>query len=207
MRGLARTITVMSTVEGVQSDEELVARLRERDSGAFTMLYDRYSRMAFGLAYRMLNDPSAAEDVVQEAFLAVWRQADTFRVERSAVRTWVLSIVHHRAIDRLRRSAAAREVSADAPEHEAERADDSVDVELEVGALIEARQVRSALDMLPAEQRRAIEMAYFAGLSHSEIAGELRVPLGTVKGRLRIGLQKMRALLDAPRMQGVAHDS
>jgi RNA polymerase sigma-70 factor (ECF subfamily) len=197
----------MSTVEEVQSDEELVARLRERDSGAFTMLYDRYSRMAFGLAYRMLNDPSAAEDVVQEAFLAVWRQADTFREERSAVRTWVLSIVHHRAIDRLRRGAAAREVSADVPDREADRADDSVDVEHEVGALIEARQVRSALDMLPAEQRRAIEMAYFAGLSHSEIAGELRVPLGTVKGRLRIGLQKMRALLDAPRMQGVAHDS
>jgi RNA polymerase sigma-70 factor (ECF subfamily) len=197
----------MSTVEEVQSDEELVARLRERDSGAFTMLYDRYSRMAFGLAYRMLNDPSAAEDVVQEAFLAVWRQADTFRGERSAVRTWVLSIVHHRAIDRLRRGAAAREVSADVPDREADRADDSVDVEHEVGALIEARQVRSALDMLPAEQRRAIEMAYFAGLSHSEIAGELRVPLGTVKGRLRIGLQKMRALLDAPRMQGVAHDS
>ncbi|MGH2347509.1 MAG: RNA polymerase sigma factor [Chloroflexota bacterium] len=197
----------MSTVEVVQSDEDLVARLRERDAGAFTLLYDRYSRMAFGLAYRMLSDPSAAEDVVQEAFLAVWRQADTFQAERSAVRTWVLSIVHHRAIDRLRRGAAAREISADVPEHLTDRADDSIDIEREVGTLLDAGQVRRALDMLPADQRRAIELAYFAGLSHSEIAGQLKVPLGTVKGRLRIGLQKMRALLDVPRMQGVAHDS
>ena len=197
----------MSTVEGVQSDEELVARLRERDSSAFTVLYDRYNRMAFGLAYRMLSDPLAAEDVVQEAFLSVWRQAETFQAERSAARTWVLSIVHHRAVDRIRRGVAAREVSADAPEHATDRADDSVDIEREVGSRLEAGQVRSALGMLPSEQRRAIEMAYFAGLSHSEIAGELKVPLGTVKGRLRIGLQKMRALLDSPRLQGVTHDS
>jgi RNA polymerase sigma-70 factor (ECF subfamily) len=202
-----RTIGVMATVEGVQSDEFLVAKLLERDSSAFTVLYDRYNRMAFGLAYRMLSDPLAAEDVVQEAFLSVWRQAETFQAERSAARTWILSIVHHRAIDRIRRGTAAREVSSDALENPIDRADDSVDVEQEVGALLEAGQVRQALESLPAEQRRAIEMAYFAGLSHSEIAGQLKVPLGTVKGRLRIGLQKLRTLLDSPRLQGVTNDS
>jgi len=207
MPELVRTISVMATVEGVQSDEELVARLRERDSSAFTVLYDRYNRMAFGLAYRMLSDPLAAEDVVQEAFLSVWHQAETFQAERSAARTWVLSIVHHRAIDRIRRGTAAREVSADALENPTDRADESVDIEHQVGSLLEAKQVRQALGLLPLEQRRAIEMAYFAGLSHSEIAGRLEVPLGTVKGRLRIGLQKMRALLDSPRLQGVTNDS
>ena len=196
----------MSTVVGEPSDEELVARLRERDTGAFTALYDRYSRMAFGLAHRMLGEPAAAEDVVQEAFLSVWRQADTFRPDRSAARTWLLSIVHHRAVDRLRR-AASREVPESVLQDAPERVDESTNVEHEVGTRLEAVQVREALGALPPDQRVAIEMAYFSGLSHSEIASKLNIPMGTVKGRLRIGLQKMRALLDQTGLHGAVHDA
>ncbi len=196
----------MGTVGAEPSDEELVARLRERDTGAFTALYDRHNRVAFGLAYRMLGEPSAAEDVVQEAFLSVWRQADSFRPDRSAARTWLLSIVHHRAVDRLRR-VASREVSDNTLQGVPERADESTDVEHEVGAQLEAAQVREALGALPPDQRTAIELAYFGGLSHSEIAHKLNVPVGTIKGRLRIGLQKMRTLLDRAGLQGAVHDA
>jgi RNA polymerase sigma-70 factor (ECF subfamily) len=185
----------------------LVARLRERDTSAFAALYDRHSRMAFGLAYRMLEDPSAAEDVVQEAFLSLWRQAESFRPEKAAVRTWLLSIVHHRAVDRLRRGGS-REVSEAILEGAPERADESINIEHEVGATLEAQQIREALNTLPPDQRRAIELAYFGGHSHSEIARLLGVPMGTVKGRLRIGLQKMRVVLDqAGIRQGAVHDA
>ncbi len=196
----------MVTVREDPSDEDLVARLRERDTGAFGLLYDRYSRIAFGLAYRMLGEPSAAEDVVQEAFLALWRQVATFRAERSAVRTWLLSIVHHRAIDRTRR-VANREVSDTMLENSPERADESVNVEHEVRASQEALQVREAMRALPPDQRRAIELAYFGGHSHTEIARMLNIPVGTVKGRLRIGLQKMKVVLDQAGLQGAVHDA
>ena len=182
-------------------DELLVTRLLQRDAAAFAALYDRHSRMAFGLAYRMLKDPSAAEDVVQEAFLSLWRQAASFQAGKSSFRTWLLSIVHHRAIDRLRR-AQNREVSDAALEGAPERPDATVNVEREVAASIEADQIRKALEVLPPDQRRAIELAYFGGHSHSEIAKLLGIPVGTVKGRLRIGLQKLRTILDQAGMQG-----
>lgn len=188
------------------SDEDLVARLTGRDTDAFAALYDRHSRMAFGLAYRLLNDPSGAEDVVQEAFLSLWRQAETFRPDRAAVKTWLLSIVHHRAVDRLRRSTS-REVSDTILDERIERADENVDVEHQVSQELEATQVRQALLTLPPDQRRAIELAYFGGHSHSEIARMLDVPIGTVKGRLRIGLQKMRLLLGESGLQGAVHDA
>jgi RNA polymerase sigma-70 factor (ECF subfamily) len=201
-----RITDVMGTVTAEPSDESLVERLRDRDTDAFATLYDRHSRMAFGLAYRMLADPSSAEDVVQEAFLSLWRQAETFKPERSAARTWLLSIVHHRAIDRLRR-VAGRELSDGALEGMPERADESIDVEHEVGVSLEAAQVRTALRTLPPEQQQAIELAYFGGLSHSEIARKLDVPIGTIKGRLRIGLQKMRSILGQANLQGAASDT
>ena len=187
-------------------DEVLVTRLLQRDAAAFAALYDRHSRMAFGLAYRMLNDPSAAEDVVQEAFLSLWRQAASFQAGKSTFRTWLLSIVHHRAIDRLRR-AQNREVSDAALEGAPERPDATVDVEHEVVASIESEQIRAALGVLPADQRRAIELAYFGGHSHSEIAKLLGIPVGTVKGRLRIGLQKLRMSLDQVGLRGAIHDA
>lgn len=170
------------------------------------MLYDRHNRVAFGLAYRMLGDPSAAEDVVQEAFLSLWRQAESFQPDRAAARTWLLSIVHHRAIDRLRR-ASTREVPDVTADSTPDRIDESIDIEHQVGVSLDAEQVRRALGSLPLDQRRAIELAYFGGLSHSEIARKLGVPIGTVKGRLRIGLQKMKTLLDQAGFQGAIHDA
>jgi RNA polymerase sigma-70 factor (ECF subfamily) len=196
----------MGTVIGEPSDDILVARLRERDTDAFAILYDRHNRLAFGLAYRIVGEASAAEDVVQEAFLSLWRQAETFRPERSAARTWLLSIVHHRAIDRIRR-VGSRELSEGALEGLPERADESMNVEHEVTVSMEAAQVREAMAVLPVEQQQAIELAYFSGLSHSEIARKLDVPIGTIKGRLRIGLQKMRAFLDQASFQGAFRDS
>ncbi len=188
------------------SDEVLLVQLRDRDTGAFAVLYDRHSRQAFGLACRMLGDPSAAEDVVQEAFLSVWRQAESYRPGRSAVRTWLLSIVHHRAVDRFRH-VAAREVAGNVLEGMPERADESVDVEEQAYASMESGRVQRALVALPPEQKTAIQLAYFDGLSASEIAQRLEVPLGTVKGRIRIGLQKMKATLDYGNLQEATHDS
>jgi RNA polymerase sigma-70 factor (ECF subfamily) len=197
---------MVTQAEGL-SDEALIAQLRERNTQAFGMLYDRHSRVAFGLAYRMLGDPSAAEDIVQEAFLSLWRQAESFQPERAAARTWLLSIVHHRAIDRLRRASTREEVPEAAVEGTQDQVDESIDVEHQVGVSLDAEQVRKALGSLPTDQRHAIELAYFGGLSHSEIARKLGVPIGTVKGRLRIGLQKMRALLDQAGFQGAVHDA
>ena len=195
----------MTTAE--PSDELLVARLTERDSDAFAALYDRHSRIAFGLAYRLLNDASAAEDVVQEAFLSLWRQAETFQQGRSSARTWLLSIVHHRAVDRLRRKDSHEIGDGDALVQLAEREDPQASVEAQVASTLEARQIRRALEDLPPEQRQAIELAYFGGLSHSEIARQLSVPSGTVKGRLRIGLQKLRVALEASILVGETHDA
>src|SRR5437879_5543422 len=127
----------MGTVTRELPDEVLVDRLRQKDTDAFAQLYDRHNRMAFGLAYRMLGEPSAAEDVVQEAFLSVWRQAESFRPEKSAARTWLLSIVHHRAIDRLRK-AGSREVLGSALENMPDRADESENVEHQVGVSLDA---------------------------------------------------------------------
>jgi RNA polymerase sigma-70 factor (ECF subfamily) len=188
------------------SDEALIARLRDRDTVAFATLYDRHSRMAFGLAYRMIGDAPAAEDVVQDAFLALWRQAATFQADKAAARSWLLSIVHHRAVDYLRR-AGPREISGTMLEGALEQADDRIDVEREVSASLAAAQIREALGALPREQRQALALAYFGGLSHNEIAQRLGVPAGTIKGRLRLGLQKMKAILDQDGAQKAYHDA
>jgi RNA polymerase sigma-70 factor (ECF subfamily) len=176
------------------SDEALVARLCDRDTAAFTVLYDRHSRIAFGLAYRLLADPLAAEDVVQDAFLSLWRQAGSFRSQRASVRTWLLSIVHHRAIDYLRRTAS-REVQSAMLIEDVERPDQSIDIPRDVCVAMEAEQVRAALATLPREQQQALELQYFGGLTHREIASRLSVPVGTVKSRQRIGLLKLRTIL------------
>jgi len=180
-----------TAAEVAESDEVLIAGLRDHDPAALEQFYDRYHRVAFGLALRMLHDHGAAEDVVQEAFLAVWRQAATFDAGRGNVRTWLHSIVHHRCIDRLRRQAAAALVKLD------ETIEDAASPEVFHSAYqtLQREQIQRALARLPAEQRVTIELAYFGGLTHTEIAARTGVPLGTVKGRLRIGLQKLRALL------------
>lgn len=159
------------------------------------VLYDRLGRQAFGLAYRILGDAPSAEDVVQEAFLTVWRQADRIDVARGKLSSFVLTVVHHKAIDALRvkRGQVARQVSVDLAEIEKTGAD----VSERVLQSLNRDEVRAALAAVPDDQRRAIEMAYYEGLTHLEIAEALGLPLGTVKSRLRLGLEKMRSALRA----------
>jgi RNA polymerase sigma-70 factor (ECF subfamily) len=176
------------------ADGDLLVGVKAGDAAAFALLYDRHSRAAYGLAHRILGEATAAEDVVQEAFLTVWRQAATYGPERGTVRAWLLAIVHHRAIDHVRRRSyreerqQALDAVADPP--------DSADTWEQARQSVEGQHVREALEHLPPDQRRSITLAYFGGYTHDEIARLLGVPLGTVKGRLRIGLQKMRGYLD-----------
>jgi RNA polymerase sigma-70 factor (ECF subfamily) len=161
---------------------------------AFEVLYDRHGGAAFSLAYRMVGDRVTAEDISQEAFLSIWRSRMRYQRDRGSVRTWVLGIVHHRAIDALRRNLVheRRRASAEGIEeiHEARELTD-----VEAARREEARDVRSAIEELPAEQSRVIELAYFGGFSHSRIAEMLNEPIGTIKGRMRLGLEKMRRTL------------
>jgi RNA polymerase sigma-70 factor, ECF subfamily len=178
-------------VETERQDHALVEALAAADLSALSALYDRYGRVAYTLAYRILGEPEAAEDVVHDAFMAVWRGAGTFKRERGSARSWLLSIVHHRAVDLLRRRTAFRPSPL---EDAAEAAADS-DTAEEAARNVERKSVRDALQDLPEAQRRTIELAYFGGYTQSELAALMGVPLGTVKGRVRIGLQKMRRTL------------
>jgi RNA polymerase sigma-70 factor, ECF subfamily len=177
-----------------ESEREMAALLRRGEASAIEWLYDRYARLAFGLAFHILKDASTAEDVVQEAFLAIWRNALRFDAGRGSLRAWLLAIVRNRAIDQLRgrASAAAATYGPDtAPEAESMDAWEAMSLELE------RKQVREALASLPQEQRQTLELAYFEGLSQSEIAARMDVPLGTVKSRIRLGLEKVRSFLQA----------
>ena len=175
-------------------DEDLLARLGEGDDEAFALLYDRHSRVAYSLAYRLLGGREAAEDLVQDVFLAVWRSSASYSPLRGSVRTWILSIVHHRGVDRLRTSAAMarRQEALEAEEH-GRTAPDAADVAL--GA-VEAQTVRRALDDLPQEQLDVVRLAYYGGFTHHEIADMLQVPLGTVKSRMRLALERIRRAME-----------
>jgi RNA polymerase sigma-70 factor (ECF subfamily) len=169
-------------------------RVGRADPLAFEVIFDRHAGAAFSLAYRMCGRRTAAEDIVQEAFLSLWRRGSRFEPGRGNVRAWVLGAVRHKAIDSFRHQAAktGRDVHDDAAaeamtarertDHEAERRDD-------------ARQVRGALEQLPPEQRQVVELAYFGGFTHREIAEMLELPDGTVKGRMRLGLTRLRLSL------------
>jgi RNA polymerase sigma-70 factor (ECF subfamily) len=176
------------------ADEDLMQLVRKGDSAAFEVVYDRHSTAAFSLAYRMVGSRNAAEDVVQEAFLSLWRSGARYDRARGSVRTWVLGIVHNRAIDALRRSMVhdRRRASDEGIE---ERFEARERTEVEAARNDEAREVQAALRALPDEQCKVIELAYFGGFSHSEIAELLDTPIGTVKGRMRLGLEKMRGQL------------
>ena len=162
--------------------------LRRRSLEALEELYDRHHRTALAVSYRVLSDRSLAEDVVQETFLAVWRRPDSFRPERGSVRTWLLSIARHRAIDVTRGRAFSNErISLDQvaePRYP--------DVWQDVSRRLERSQVRQAVESLPAEQREAVLLAYFGGQTHREISERTGAPLGTVKGRMRLAMQKLR---------------
>ena len=179
----------------ILADEDLISLVETDDPDAFATLYDRHSRSAFSLAYRMMGERQAAEDLVQDAFIKVWRNARSYRAERGSVRTWILSIVHNRGIDQLRSSASRRrtqeKIEATAPRSQPSEAF------TETWRNSQRDQVREALSTLPAEQLKILELAYFSGYTHVEIADLLSLPLGTVKGRMRLGLKKIRDYFDS----------
>jgi RNA polymerase sigma-70 factor (ECF subfamily) len=176
------------------ADEELMTLVRDGDARAFEVVFERHADAAFSLAYRMSGRRGAAEDVVQEAFLSLWRNSARYDAGRGSVRTWVLGVVHNRAIDMFRRDVvhSGRDVSDEGVSELLASPDDTP---AEVERRQDADRVRIALGDLPADQRQVIELAYFGGFSHSQIAEILNLPAGTVKGRMRLGLTKLRISL------------
>jgi RNA polymerase sigma-70 factor (ECF subfamily) len=176
------------------ADEELMELVARNDADAFEIVLERHADAAFALAYRICGRRSVAEDIAQEAFLAVWRSGPRYDRAKGSVRTWTLGIVHNRAVDALRRSGVhdRRRVSDEGIAETLESAErtDSQAVERAT-----SREIRDALGELPSEQRKVIELAYFGGFTHVEIAAMLGAPVGTVKGRMRLGLQKLREQL------------
>jgi RNA polymerase sigma-70 factor (ECF subfamily) len=166
------------------------------DARAFDIIYERHGSAAFSLAYRMCGTRAVAEDVTQEAFLALWRSGARYDRHRGSVRTWILGIVHNRAIDALRRSVVRnrRQASDEGIEERFEAAERT---DVEAVRRDEARTIQQALTGLPPEQCKVIELAYFGGFTHTEIAEMLETPIGTIKGRMRLGLDKMRHALAA----------
>ena len=177
------------------ADEDLMTLVDRKDPDAFEVFYDRHGGPAYSLAHRIVGDRTLAEDVIQEAFLSIWRSKAGYDRARGSVRSWSLGIVRNRAIDALRRSAtpAPRLDLDDDAVLEGQHATELTDSEAIRRET--ARNVRGALDALPREQSQVIEQAYFGGFSHSEIARMLGEPLGTIKGRMRLGLEKARARL------------
>jgi RNA polymerase sigma-70 factor, ECF subfamily len=178
------------------ADEELMLLVNNGEPKAFATLYDRHSRAAYCLAYRMMGEKQAAEDLAQEAFIKVWRRAGSYRAERASVRTWILSIVHNRGIDQLR-SHASRRRTQEKIEASAASSQPS-EAFAETWRNTQAEQVREALSTLPKEQLKILELAYFSGYTHVQIAELVGLPLGTVKGRMRLGLKKIRAYFESP---------
>jgi RNA polymerase sigma-70 factor (ECF subfamily) len=175
------------------SDEQVLEAVGRGDRDALGVLYDRFGRLAYGLAFRVLRDRALAEDAVQEAFLAVWRSADAYKRERAKPAAWILTVVHRRAVDLVRREQRRRgEPLESAPEPTAGAADED--------AVLRDRRaaVQAALTELPGDQRQALELAYYGGLTQSELAERLGVPLGTVKSRMFAGLGRLRELLAEP---------
>jgi RNA polymerase sigma-70 factor (ECF subfamily) len=173
-------------------DEDLMPLVGDKDPVAFEVFYDRHGGAAYSLAYRVVGDRQAAEDVAQEAFLSIWRSGARFDRARGSVRSWTLGIVRNRAIDALRRQAGKAPPLNFDDEEILERRPAAELTEVEAARRETARELRGALSELPGEQSKVIELAYFGGFSHSEISRMLGEPLGTIKGRMRLGLEKIR---------------
>lgn len=177
------------------ADEELMPLVGRKDPEAFEVLFDRHGGAAYSLAYRVVGDRTAAEEVTQEAFISVWRSGARFDAARGSVRSWLLSIVRNRAIDFLRsRAGKAPKLTFD-DDSALEQRPAKERTEEEALKRETAGELRGALGNLPGEQAKVIELAYFGGFSHSEIANLLNLPMGTVKGRMRLGLEKIRGEL------------
>ena len=172
------------------ADEDLMVLVGGGDADAFAALYDRHSRSAYWLAHKLTGEKQAAEDLAQDAFLKIWRSAERYRPERSSARTWILSVVRNQGIDQLRAKASRRrtqeKAEASAPKYEPSEAFAQAWGDVRLG------RVREALDALPQVQQQVLELAHFSGLTHMEIAERLQLPPGTVKGRMRLGLKKLR---------------
>ena len=178
------------------SDEALIKALAEGAEWAVEPLYERYNRVLYSLAYRMVADHQVAEDLLQEAFLSVWRHATSYLPQSGTVRSWLISILHNRTIDYLRavrRRAGLKEVTWEEVEQDEHIA--FPDVWEEAWRSVQSGQIREALMNIPSEQRMVIDLAYFQGWTHSEIAEGYEIPLGTVKARMRLGLSRLKGLL------------
>lgn len=186
------------------SDEELLHAIADKNVWAMEPLYERYSHLLYSLAYRVVTDAQIAEDLLQETFFAVWRNASSYSAQSGLVRSWLISIIHHRAIDYLRsmrRRGGANKVPLEDIEHEESMA--VPDVWDQAWLDIQGAQVRTALLQLSQEQRQVIELAYFQGWTHSEIAEGRKIPLGTVKARMRLGLLRLRRILQEMGVEGL----
>lgn len=177
------------------ADEDLMSLVQGGNSDAFAVLYDRHGRSAYSLAYRMMGERQAAEDLVQDVFLRLWRSTASYRADRGSVRTWILTIVHNRGVDQLR-SLSSRRRTQDKVEASAETSQPS-EAFTETWRNSQKYEVREALKTLPPEQLKILEMAYFSGYTHIEISEMTDLPLGTVKGRMRLGLKKIKDHFDA----------
>ena len=180
------------------TDEALLSLVASSDEDALAELYDRFGRIAYGLALRILRDPALAQDAVQEAFLGVWRNADRFLAERAKASTWILTLVHRRAVDLVRRE----DVRRGEPLERAPEPADPRTAEDEASLGFQRRLVQEALSQLAPEQREALELGYYGGLTQSELAERLGQPLGTIKSRMFTGLSRLRDLLDEAGLEG-----
>jgi RNA polymerase sigma-70 factor (ECF subfamily) len=192
----AQVAAVQDLVKPIQTDEQLISAISKGEESAIEVLYERYHRYAYALAYRILHDPLASEDIVQDAFLSIWRKASSYQAQNGSVQSWIQAIVRHRAIDKIRASAHRdyqwTPLQAD---NEQDPPSEEPDVWEQAWQSEQYRIIHEVMEQIPGEQRMVIELAYFGGLTHAEISEQYQIPLGTVKGRMRLGLQKMKALL------------
>jgi RNA polymerase sigma-70 factor (ECF subfamily) len=178
------------------ADEDLLTLVDRGDADAFEVIYERHSRVAYSLAFRLLGDRQSAEDLVQDAFLAVWRSVATYTPARGSVRNWLLSILHNRGVDRLRTLSAMSRRQEALELVEGRRPAEPDVAELGIGRAL-AGSVRDELGALPGEQGEVLKLAYYGGFTHQEIAEMLGLPVGTVKSRMRLGLERLRRGLGA----------